>query len=122
MVRKNCFKGSIDLSAAYYYSVPVTIPDKKYWLFQSAGQLYKFICLPSGLTLAPRLFTKTLKPIFAALHKEGHEIMGYLDDLILLGATLEECKLTFLRTVSLFQNIGFWAHPEKWCLIPKPEF
>lgn len=33
-----------------------------------------FVCLPDELTSAPRLFTKILKPIFEALHKEGNEI------------------------------------------------
>ena len=79
MVRKDCYMSSIDLSNAYY-SIPVAICDQKYLMFQFAGQLYKFVCLPNGLTSAPRLFTKILKPVFAALHKEGHDIMGYLDD------------------------------------------
>ena len=47
-------------------------------MFQFEGKLYKFVCLPNGLTSAPRLFTKILKPVFGALHKEGHDIMGYL--------------------------------------------
>ena len=33
-----------------------------------------------------------LKPVFAALHNKGHGIMGYLDDSILFGDTFEECK------------------------------
>ena len=119
MVRKNCFMASIDLSDAYY-SVPVAASDQKY-LFQSERKLYKFICLPNGLTSAPRLFTKILKPVFAALHKEGHDIMGYLDDSILFGDTFEECKLSVMRPVSLFQELGFQVHPEKSCLIQKQE-
>ena len=43
-------------------------------MFQFEGQLYMFVCLPDELTSAPRLFTKILKPIFEALHKEGNEI------------------------------------------------
>ena len=120
MVRKNCFMASIDLSDAYY-SVPVAVSDQKYLMFQFEGKLYKFVCLPNGLTSAPRIFTKILKPIFAILYKEGHEIMGYLDDSILFGDTFEECRLSVLRTVSLFQALGFQVHPDKSCFVPKQE-
>ena len=92
---------------------PVAISDQKYLMFQFEGQLYKFVCLPNGLTSAPRLFTKILKPIFAALHKEGHEIMGYLDDSILFGDSYKECETAVLRSVNLFQELGFQVHPEK---------
>ena len=101
IVRKDCYMSSTDLRNAYY-SVPVAICDQKYLMFQFAGQLYKFVCLPNGLTSAPRLFTKLLKPIFAVLHKEGHDIMGYLDD-----------------SVKLFHSLGFQVHPEKSSLTPK---
>ena len=80
-------------------------------MFQFAGQLYKVVCLPNGLTSAPRLFTKILKPVFAALHKEGHDIMGYLDDSILFGDTNDECKAVVLRAVTLFQSLVFQVHP-----------
>ena len=82
-------------------------------MFQFAGQLYKFVCLPNGLTSAPRLFTKILVPVFAVLHKEGHDIMGYLDDSILFGDNYDECKAAVLRAVTLFQSLGFQVHPEK---------
>ena len=111
---------SIDLSNAYY-SIPVAICDQKYLMFQFAGQLYKFVCLPNGLTSAPRLFTKILVPVFAVLHKEGHDIMGYLDDSILFGDNYDECKAAVLRAVTLFQSVGFQLHPEKSSLTPKQE-
>ena len=36
-------------------------------------------------TSAPIIFTKLLKPVLAALRKQGHQIMGYLDDTFLMG-------------------------------------
>ena len=87
MVRKDCYMSSIDLSNAYY-SIPVAIFDQKYLMFQFPGQLYKFICLLNRLISAPRFLTKHLKPVFAALHKESHDIMDYLDDSILFGIRL----------------------------------
>ena len=110
MVRNDCYTRSIDLSNAYYH-VPVAICHQKYPLFQFAWQLYKFGCLPNGLTSAPRLFKKILKPVFSALHKEGHGIMGYLDDSILFGNNYDECKTAVLRAVNLC--LGFPSPPGK---------
>ena len=120
MVRKECFMSSIDLRNAYY-SVPVAICDQTYLMLQFAGQLYKFVCLPNGLTSAPRLFTKILKPVFDPLYKEGHDTMGYLDDSILFEDTYDECKAAILRAVNLFQSLGFQVHREKSSLTPKQE-
>ena len=40
---------SIDLCDAYY-SVPVALSDQKYLVFCFEGQLYKYVCLPNGLS------------------------------------------------------------------------
>ena len=91
MVRKDCFMCTIDLSDAYY-SVPVAIIDQKCLMFKFASHLCKFVYLRFGLTLAPRLFTKVSKPLFAALHKERHDIMSYLDEFC-LGKAMLNAKL-----------------------------
>ena len=112
MMRQNCFMASIDLSDAYY-SVPMALTDQKYLIFKFEGQLYNFVCLPNGLSSAPRIFTKLLKPVFSALHKQGHQITGYLDDSFLMGDTFEECKKSVIATVKLFTKLGFQVHPDK---------
>ena len=108
---------SIDLPDAYY-TVPALCMDQKYLLFQFEGNLYKYICLPNGLSSAPRLFTKVLKSVFSALWKEGHQVMGYLDDTFLMGDTPNECKNAILASVKLITNLVFFIHPEKLKLFP----
>ena len=49
MVRQNCYMASIDLADAYY-TVPVALSDQKYLVFNFEGQLYKYVCLPNGLS------------------------------------------------------------------------
>ena len=117
MTWQNCFMASISLSDAYH-SVPVALTNQKYLLFKFEGQLYKFVCLPNGLSSAPRIFTKLLKPVFSALHKQGHQIMAYLDDSFLMGDTFEECKKSVIATVKLFTKLGFQVHPDKSNLFP----
>ena len=80
IVRQDCYMASIDLADACY-TVPVLWMNQKYLLFQFEENLYKCTCLPNCLSSAPRIFTKILKPVFSALRKEGHQIMGYLDDM-----------------------------------------
>jgi hypothetical protein len=40
--------------------------------------------LPFGLAPAPRVFTKILKVVMAALHR-GHRVIIYLDDILFLN-------------------------------------
>ena len=54
----------LDLKDAYF-SVPVHPLDRKLLRFFWKGQRFEFTCLPFGCSLAPRVFTKILKP-FAA--------------------------------------------------------
>ena len=49
------------MAAYYVYSVPIRTDHRKYLLFEHDGQLYEFVCLPNGLSSAPRIFTKLLK-------------------------------------------------------------
>ena len=100
MARQDCYMASIDLANAYY-TVPVLCMDQKYLLFQFERNLYKYTCLPNGLSSAPRIFTKILKPVLSALRKEGHQIMGYLDDTFLMGDTLNVYKNAVLASVKL---------------------
>ena len=52
---------AIDLQDAYY-SIPFRSLDGKFLRFIWEGTSYEFTCLPNGLSCAPRIFTKILKP------------------------------------------------------------
>ncbi|WAR08375.1 NOX3-like protein [Mya arenaria] len=69
LVQRNDFFTKMDLSA--YFSVPIHDDSTKYLKFSWNCQLYKFICLPFGLAIAPLLFTKILKPIYAWFRKQS---------------------------------------------------
>ena len=117
MVRQNCYMAGIDLADAYY-TVPVALSDQKYLVFNFEGQLYKYMCLPNGLSSAPRIFTKLMEPVFSALRKKGHQIMGYLDDSFLMGDTFVECEKAVVASVELLTKLGFQIHSEKSRLLP----
>jgi len=57
------FMATIDLTDAYF-SIPIHPTDRKYLRFSWENSLYEFTCLPFGYKLAPRTFTKILKPVY----------------------------------------------------------
>ena len=69
--------------------------------------------MENGLSCAPRVFTKLLKPVYATLHN-----LGYIDDSYLQGATSSECLENVKVTASLFKKVGFHLHPTKSVIIP----
>ena len=63
LIESNCFMASIDLKDAYF-TVNVDPEYRKFLRFFWNDELYEFRCMPNGLSCAPRIFTKILKPIF----------------------------------------------------------
>ena len=98
MGKKDSFIINIDLTDACH-SVRIALENQKYLLFRFSGQLYQYVCLTNGLSFAPRIFTKILKPVFSALHKQSHQIIRYLDETFLVGDTLAQRQEAVISTV-----------------------
>lgn len=112
LVIPGCYMASIDWKDAYY-SVPIANVSQKYLKFFWKGTLYCFLCLPNGLSSGPRMFSKLVKPINSHLRKNNHIITSYLDDSLLVGATLSDCRNSVRETVNLVSSLGFTPHPKK---------
>ena len=112
MMKPGCFMASIDLKDAYY-SVPICIEHQKFLKFEFNDQLYQFTCMPNGLSCAPRLFTKLLKPVYETLHNKGYLNLGYIDDSYLQGETRSECCENVENTAALLNKLNFHLHPTK---------
>ena len=112
LMKPGCFMASIDLKDAYY-SVPIHHDFQKYLKFKFDGKLYPYTCLPNGLSSAPGLFTKLMKPVYATLREQGHTNLGYIDDSLLLGETITECDSSVKATKDLVEHVGFTPHLEK---------
>ena len=108
----NCYMASVDLKDAYY-SVPIWKAHRKFLRFEWEGQLWQFDCMPNGLALAPRNFTKLLKPVFATLRERGHLSTAFLNDSFLVAEAEMSCAQNIHDTVKLLQSLGFIVHPEK---------
>ena len=117
ITRKGCFMASIDLTDSYY-SVPIEDSLQNFFTFQFQGKFYRYACLPNGLTSAPIIFTKIMKPVLSTLRKLGYNVMNYLDDIFICGDTFAEGRDAVLATVNLLLKLGFSIHPKKSQLIP----
>lgn len=120
LITPHCYMASIDLKDAYY-SIPVNAIFQKYLKFEYDGRFYTFTCLPNGLSPAPRIFTKVLKPIYSELRKSGHVNCPYIDDSLLVGDTKSDCEDNVVNTVHAFRETGFTIHPIKSVFLPCKE-
>ena len=88
LVQPGDWLGKVDLKDAYFV-VPIWKGHWKYLRFLWKDTFLEFACLPFGLTLAPRLFTKILKLVVALPRWAGIRLIIYLDDLLFMHATQE---------------------------------
>ena len=112
LMEKDCFMASLDLEDAYY-SCNVDENFRKYLRFYWNEQLFEFTCLPNGLSCAPRVFTKILKPLFENLRTNGLVSCYYLVDSWLFGKSFEECVTNVKDTKSLLIKAGFLINTKK---------
>ena len=108
---------SIDLKDAYL-SVPVAKKDRPFLRFRWKGTLYEFQCLPFGLSSAPRVFTKLMKPVVSLLRRQGVRCIIFLDDLLVMKQTQEALMSTTRDILILLQVLGFRINWEKSMLTP----
>ena len=98
---------SPDLTDAYY-SVSISSNSQKYLKFKVGTQLYKFITLLNGLSSAPRIFTKLMKPVYSTLRTRGLVSSGYLG-----GDLFAQSQTNVSDTCTLFGDLGFNVSKEK---------
>ena len=120
LMRPDCFMASVDLSNAYF-SIPVAKAHRKYLRFEWCGELFQFKVLPNGLSSAPRMFTKVLKPVYAHLRQMGHVATGYIDDTFIMSNSCEGCVTSIECTTGLLTSLGFYINTDKSVTIPTQE-
>ena len=120
LVYKGCWFTSIDLQDAYY-TVPIFEPHQSYLAFMWEQKMYKFQVLPFGLTSAPRVFTKLLKPIFSNMRGEGISCLGYIDDCLIISSTEKFAHSDSDSLYEVLANLGFKINEVKSSLKPSTE-
>lgn len=66
LMQQDCYMATMDLQDAYYV-IPIAEELRKYLRFRFNNEMFEFICLPFGLSTAPYVFTKIMKPVMTHL-------------------------------------------------------
>ena len=112
ILKKGDYMCKLDLKDAYIL-VPLKPASRKFVRFLWSGKLYKFLCLCFGLGPAPRIFTKLLKIPVSVLRRLNILIIIYLDDMLLIGHTIEETLMARDTVIFLLQQLGFVLNLKK---------
>ena len=117
IVLPNDYMIKLDLKDAYLL-IPIFPPHQRYLSFTWNHQVFKFTCLPFGLSSAPRTFTKVMRPVVAHLRSLGIRLVVYLDDMLFLAQSREELVRWRSIILDLFENLGFLINYPKSVLEP----
>ena len=115
-VNKGDFLFSFDLKSGYHHFD--IFPDHQTflgfsWVFSGAVKYFCFTVLPFGLSSAPYIFTKCLRPLVKFWRFNGVKIVLFLDDRCGKGDSLQSAKGHSLFVQTSLSNAGFVANSTK---------
>lgn len=118
LLRRGDFLTKLDIKDAFFH-VPIASEHRDLFRFVWKGRQYRFRAMPFGLSSAPRVFTKLLKPVVGFLRsKLMIRCVIYLDDLLIIAGTLEESLRATQEAVNLLHSLGFTINWAKSQLTP----
>ncbi|KAN0018534.1 hypothetical protein ACTFIU_011152 [Dictyostelium citrinum] len=90
LVKQGYYMVKLDIKKAYLH---VLVDPHYRYLFRIVwkGVHYRWKTMPFGLSTAPRIFTMLLRPVLGMLRELNVSVIAYLDDLLIVGSTKEEC-------------------------------
>ena len=121
LLRPGDWCASIDLKDAYFH-IPINRRFRRFLRFGWRGRLYQYLVLPFGLCTAPLVFTKVTKPLKSFLHSLAIRSIWYLDDILIIGSSREECLRNVGEALRLLERVGFIVNLAKSSLIPSQDF
>ena len=120
LLRVNDWMVKVDLKDAYF-TVPMHPSHQSYLRFMVGQEHYQFTCLPFGLSCAPWVFTKVMKPIAIFLRSMGVRMIIYIDDILLMGNSPEQVESHLETLIFLLTNLGFIINTPKSIMTPTQE-
>src|ERR1700747_1055290 len=98
IINRKDYLTSIALQDAFLH-ILIQPSSRKYLQFHWKGKQFQCQVLPFGLSLAPYVFMKIVKPVLKWAHHKGIRMLAYLDDLLIVA------KMEQLST----DNIHNWS-------------
>lgn len=111
------FMFTFDLKSGYHH-VDIFQDHRKFlsfaWVFSDGRTRYfQFSVLPFGLSSAPYLFTKLLKPLVKKWRSQGVTILVYLDDGLGAASDYHKAKIISLQIHADLLKFGFLPNEQK---------
>jgi len=117
MLRSKDWLTSIDLTDAFLH-ILIHKASRRYFQFDWGGHWYQFRCLPFGLSLSPRIFTKILRPVIRWARAQGIRLSPYLDDILLAAASKVQAAAQTLKFRTKLESMGWLVNLSKSVLEP----
>ncbi|KAN0033464.1 hypothetical protein ACTA71_002891 [Dictyostelium dimigraforme] len=117
MLKKGYYMVKLDIKKAYLH-VLVDPQFRDLFRFVWKGVHYRWKTMPFGLSTATRIFTMLLRPVLRMLRDTNVSVIAYLDDLLIVAPTKEECLTNLKKTMDLLLKLGFKLNLEKSILEP----
>ncbi|KAM9975407.1 hypothetical protein ACTFIW_007675 [Dictyostelium discoideum] len=117
MVKQGYYMVKLDIKKAYLH-VLVDPQYRDLFRFVWKGSHYRWKTMPFGLSTSPRIFTMLLRPVLRMLRDINVSVIAYLDDLLIVGSTKEECLSNLKKTMDLLVKLDFKLNLEKSVLEP----
>ena len=111
-IQTPAWAASLDLKDAYLH-IPIRRDHWKFLRFQYRDTQYEFTALPFGLSTSPRVFTRVVKVVGAALRTQGVMIFMYLDDWLIVDKSREATMVALNFTWRITRDLGFIINTEK---------
>ena len=118
MLQQGEYMCKLDIKYANF-SVPLHRNSRDKVRFQWSAKLYELLCLCFGLGPAPRIFTKTSKVLISLTMRLNIKIVIYLDDILLLGRSINDVLIETDIVIFLLQHLGFVINLKKSILTPQ---
>jgi len=111
---------SIDLKDGFHH-IPVHPRDQQHLGMCWKGKIYTWTHLPFGLSASPYIFCKVLRETITILRRQGIRVNCYMDDLLILGRSREECQEAVKVTLETLKMFGWQVNMDKSHLTPTQE-
>lgn len=117
VLRQNDWLTTVDIQDAFFH-IPLAQDQMDFYRFHWEGAHFRFRAMPFGLSLAPRTFTKVLRPVVGYLRSKGVRCLIYLDDILIMALSREESIQHTQLVVDILHRLGFSVNFPKSQLTP----
>ena len=106
----NVWFSHLDSNSAYW-QVPVAEEDREKTAFRTKEGLFEFRRMPFGLCNSPATYSRALELVLRGL--SWRIVLSYLDDVLVLGRTVQEHLDNLKEVFERFRKFGFKLKPKK---------